>query len=145
MKRSAMDVDEFDVCNAQIVTLKERFQSSKRKITMVFMIDRVKGARIDHVANVGNLDMRNAMLCQQALDASSEFIGIRHVCEHIIGEQNVGMAPLCCNCVCDISVKKFTPRRNAALRSKICNIAGRIDTQDTGASRLCLSQQVTIV
>ena len=82
---------------------------------------------------------------QQPCQATDEVVHVRHVSEHIVADDEVGLSALSHEFISEARAKKIDDGRDSLLLRRLCDGVRRVDTQDRYTVRLQVLQQVAVV
>ena len=82
---------------------------------------------------------------EQTLHPGDEVVQVRHVGEHIVPEQQVGLAVLARDLRCGSRAEERTSRRHALLDRRLGDVGGRLDAETGIPARDEVLKQVAVV
>jgi hypothetical protein len=92
-QRAAVDGDALHVVQEQALAREQLAQRRGREVAEVLVVDRVELEVLEEVAQVRRLDDGGAVRPEQAADAAHEVLRVRHVRQHVAGEDQRRLPP----------------------------------------------------
>src|SRR5262245_10833676 len=82
---------------------------------------------------------------QQDLHTLYETAKVRHLCEHIVAEQEIGLRAVAHQFLSQLSAKKFHQRVNSFASCNRGNVRGWLNTYDWNTSLSEILKQITVI
>ena len=120
MSRQFLNVEE-----RQSMGRKNAFNSDKRKIGKVFMVNRVELVFLHEPHQMRKLEGDDPVLVEQNLHPADKTIQIRYMGENIVPDDQIRMSALRRQITCGVLTEETDQRRNTSLNGRLGYIARR--------------------
>ncbi len=144
-QRTAMRRQAIDVEHAQAMAGQHTVRHQQREIREVLVVDRVELALRDQAKQVGEFHRDGAARLQQDRQACDEIVEVRHVRQHIVGADQVGLPALSNKPSCGRHAEERNICRHALAHGDKGDVRGRLHAQHGDATLAEILQQVAIV
>ena len=85
-----MDRETLDAVEVQTGAAEQLDQRMRGEVAEVLVVDRVELCVLDEVAQVGDLDDRDAIVFEDRLDPAHEAVGVGDVGQHVVAVDDAG-------------------------------------------------------
>src|ERR1700733_10276518 len=133
------------VKDAQAVCFHDAHGREHRKIREVLVVDRVKFVVFDQSQQVGKLQGQNPLRFQQDFKPFDKIIEVRDLRQYVVSANQVGRAALGHKFACNLDAEETHERWNSVCDRHLCNVHGRLDSQQRNISPDEVLQQVAVV
>ena len=145
-QRAAVDRQLTNVVDEESVPSEQVIERGDRKVAEVLVIDRVELAVLDQVDHVGHLENRDpAGLLQQNGYPRHQAIEVRHMGEHVIGDDQIGGATLGPEPAGEGAPEEILERRHSGLDGGCGRCRRGIDAEHGNAALDEVLQHVAVV
>src|ERR1051325_646390 len=102
-----------------------------RKVLVVYLIELIS---VDCAEEMRKLDRHHSGRLQQNLQACDEIINVRHLCQHVVAENQVRSLAVGEQLPSRLNAKKFNEGRYTFLARNLCDVGSRLDSECRNAS-----------
>ena len=140
MGRQHLDVDRHKTVGRRDAT-----HGDEREIGKVLVVDRVELVLGDEAPEMRDLDGHNPVRCQQMGDAGNEVVELGHLRQHVIGDDQVGVALLRRNLVRHLGAEEGDARGHALGASRRRHVGRRLDAEHPLTERKEMLQEIAVI
>src|SRR5215471_795004 len=127
------------------MTAEKLVQRDYREIAEMLVINGVELAAVDHVPDVRHLESRQSVFLQQRVDSLYEAMGIGHVSEDVVTDDQIGALASRLQLRRQLARKKRGQRGHACCSRSLSLLAGRIDAEHRHSFFHEILEEVAIV
>ena len=111
----------------------------------MLVVDRIELVLVDQALKMRHLDGDHAFRRQEMRHAGDEIVELRHLRQHVVGDDQIGMPALGHDLSSQSLAEEGVERRDAAFRRLFRDIGGGLDAEDRHAEADEMLEQVTVI
>ena len=119
--------------------------AAEREVRKVLVVDGVKLVFRDQALKMRHLDGDDALRRQQVRHAGDEVVELRHLCQHIVGDDQIGVPPVGHHFSRGFGIEEGDECRNACLSRGFRHIGSGFDAKNRHAEFNEMLQQITVI
>ncbi len=128
-QRSAMRRELLDVEHLEAVPPRQAIDRDEREVREMLMIDGVELVLVDQPLEMRKLERDHAVRRQQMRHAGGEVVEVRHLRQHIVADDEVGLLAFGGEPLRERETEEFDQRRNVLSPRHFGHVGGGLDAR----------------
>ena len=140
MRRQSFNIDQREPMGRS-----QPAHGAEREIREVLVVDGIELVFSQQPLKMRHLDGDDAFRRQEMRHAGDEVVEFRHLCQHIIGNDQIGVPAIGHHLPRSFGAEEGDERRNACLSRGLRHIGSRLDAENRHAEGNEMLQQIAVI